>query len=781
MQYKIVHIYPSDDFLNDDNTLISFKKFVDFLHEKLKEGDSLKSKFFRFVLRHFKRYPELLKPFSIYDLKNYSQVFTLLEGVIVPNLVNEKAYALSLGVPLNPVFFLQTTAFNDLVQNRLSDITSVDDNKERKELIRYRRRKVAYDLILERLYNFEPLVKEELVHTRTDTATNLTKYFTLNIDNRFVDVACTGPLPQININLVQQQLANAGTIEEVEKILPLKQFSFSGFSVVTASDTTAKYALHKIRSAIIKHTPGDYIETYTAIIDLLRQMCGKEGITFGLLPFLKLNGRLVSYYSNYKHSVIINICNQLAISEKAFLEWINSYFENPRTLIKKNCSIETRGADAVYKAFAQSGYNGYAIVPVFYNNEVAGVLEVSVKDTALLNEILFTQIDAALPVLGQLMHQSQTEFATSITSVITNNFTTIQPSVLWKFNQVSWEYLKNTDADSMKKMEEIRFDNLHPLYGAVDIRNSTIERNNALHKDMRYYFKMVKSFLKELQVQDAAKVHALTEEANNFLDLTESSFTGNEEALIDGFMENLNTCLKEVEASPGTHNTNLINTYYRDIDLKHGKAYKNRRVLENSMQCINFIISEHFTKMQEDLQKKYPVYFEKIRTDGIEYDIYIGQSISPEKPYQKTYLSALRYLQLENMAAVAKLVYASAQSLPVHLQTTQLIYVNASSITLTFRMDEKRFDVEGGYNVRYHIIKKRIDKVLIKQTGERLTQPGRLAIIYTQPRHEKEYLDYIKKLQDKNMLLQDIELLELEQLQGVQGLKAIRVGVNFEN
>jgi hypothetical protein len=243
-------------------------------------------------------------------------------------------------------------------------------------------------------------------------------------------------------------------------------------------------------------------------------------------------------------------------------------------------------------------------------------------------------------------------------------------------------------------------------------------------------------------------------------------------------MEKLDAYLQQIEGDE-MHNKNLINTYYRDIDMKHGKAYKSRRVLENSMQCINFIISDHFSKMQEELQKKYPIYFEKVRTDGIEYDMYLGQSISPQKPYQKTYLNELRYLQLENMAAVAKLVHASAQSLPVHLQTTQLIYVNASSIAITFRMDEKRFDVEGGYNIRYHVIKKRIDKVLIKQTGERLTQPGKLAIIYTQPQHEKEYTGYIQELQKRNILKPTIELLELEQLQGVKGLKAIRAEVNL--
>jgi hypothetical protein len=121
MQYKIIHIYPSDSFLKEDNTRVSFKKFVGFLQEKLKENDSLRSKFYRFVLKHFNRYPELLKPVSIYNLKYFEHLFTLIEGVVLPNLVSEKEYALALGVPLYPVFFLETEAFDYLVQNKPSD------------------------------------------------------------------------------------------------------------------------------------------------------------------------------------------------------------------------------------------------------------------------------------------------------------------------------------------------------------------------------------------------------------------------------------------------------------------------------------------------------------------------------------------------------------------------------------------------------------------------------------------------------------------------------------
>jgi hypothetical protein len=777
MQYKIFHIVPHYQFPKTEEHYVSFKKFTEFLEEKLKDSDTLRAKFYRFVLKHFKKNPELLSPIKVTALEKYKYVFDLLEGVILPYLSNEKEFALALGVPMNPLFFLSTEAFQMLVENRPGD----EDRsvKEFKAMVQYRGKKLSYTLILERFYHFKPAVKEEMIHMRKDRKTQLTRYFNLDIDNRFVEVTHAGALPKINVNQVQQQLADEASIKELEKVFPLSQFSFAGFSIVTAADITPKYALHKMRSIIIKHNPEKYNETYKTIIELLEQLCGRQNMTFGLLPFLKLNDKLVSYYGDYAHSILINVYKKLNIPESTFLEWINEYFKNPKPIIKKECSDENKKADELFKAFSEMGYNGYSLIPVFYNNEVAGVLEVSAKEAELLDEDLLNSIDAAIPILGQLMHQSQTEFTADINNVIRTNFTSIQSSVLWKFNKVAWNYIKNTGEDSMKRIDEIRFENVHPLYGAIDIRNSTIERNNALHKDMRHYFLLVKNILNDLQVTEKNAINELIHEADNFLRQTENFFTGNEESGFDTFMEKVNFYLNGIETSEA-HNKNLIKKYFKEVDEKNGKVYKHRRILENSMQYLNFIIANHLDKMQDDVQKQYPVYFEKIRTDGIEYDMYLGQSISPKQPYKKSYLGELRLRQLKDMANIAKLVYTSAQALPIPLQTTQLIYVNASSIDITFRMDEKRFDVEGGYNIRYHIVKKRIDKVRVAETGERLTQPGKLAIIYTQPNHEKEYITYITQLQQQHILNENIELLELEELQGVTGLKAIRVQVKID-
>ena len=114
------------------------------------------------------------------------------------------------------------------------------------------------------------------------------------------------------------------------------------------------------------------------------------------------------------------------------------------------------------------------------------------------------------------------------------------------------------------------------------------------------------------------------------------------------------------------------------------------------------------------------------------------------------------------------------------LDITSLILVHSNPLAIRFRMDEKRFDVDGAYNIRYEILKKRIDKAYIKGTTERLTQPGKIAIVYSQDWEAEEYLQYIQYLQSIDYLDGNLERIELEDLQGTSGLQAFRVGFKYE-
>src|ERR1700743_3532394 len=85
----------------------------------------------------------------------------------------------------------------------------------------------------------------------------------------------------------------------------------------------------------------------------------------------------------------------------------------------------------------------------------------------------------------------------------------------------------------------------------------------------------------------------------------------------------------------------LVAPYLDAIDEHKGVAFENRRNLEISIQLINKTINAQLELAADEIQKSYPSYFEKFRTDGVEFDIYIGQSIAPDHPFDLLYLPNL--------------------------------------------------------------------------------------------------------------------------------------------
>jgi hypothetical protein len=209
--------------------------------------------------------------------------------------------------------------------------------------------------------------------------------------------------------------------------------------------------------------------------------------------------------------------------------------------------------------------------------------------------------------------------------------------------------------------------------------------------------------------------------------------------------------------------------------------YHHRKEYEESVSRINDTLARFIDKEQMAAQKVYPHYFERYVTDGLEFNIYMGQAISPRKKFDEIYLRNLKMWQLTVLTKAARVTYALERELSHPLRTTQLILCHGQTLSILFRTEERKFDVDGTYNIRYEIVKKRIDKAHIKETGERLTQPGKIAIVYSQAKDAAEYLEYIDFLQNKNLLKAEVEDVNLEELQGVIGMKALRVEINFDD
>ena len=106
--------------------------------------------------------------------------------------------------------------------------------------------------------------------------------------------------------------------------------------------------------------------------------------------------------------------------------------------------------------------------------------------------------------------------------------------------------------------------------------------------------------------------------------------------------------------------------------------------------------------------------------------------------------------------------------------------VDVTESELLSLLERDLIDQDGAYDIRHEIMKSKIDKAAVRGTLERLTQPGRLAVVYSRRKEGREIRQHIDFLQHQGCYDSDIEYLDLEGLPGVRGLKAIRVGIDLK-
>lgn len=758
-------------------TLEPVKKF---LEERARTNGNIKSAFIGLALEQFNHHTDLHKDITLDQLMQRRELLDAIYAALSVSVEDEKDHLWALCAPLTPLIFYGTDAVYSLFVDDETGRVKNTIIETHVEIAQNKRPELLYTLILSKVFHFPQAFKTQLVKTILDETTGLQKHFRLNFDMRFLNVYPKETVPDLSNEKLQSILHEPNPLQTLFSLLPFNLFRFEGLSIVTLTDVTEHYAIEGIKNYLFQKNNCSVDEYYNGIVQSLKTLVNCSNVEFGLLPVLKVNDKLVFNSETCLHSRLITSARNHGIAETAYLTVAENYFKNPRLLYFKNITPEDEAKHIYLKLLKVDGICSYALMPIFYNNTLAGTLEVYSRKEGVLTEQLLLRLDPAVPLIAQLLQSGIEEFNAKIENIVKEKFTSLQPAVEWKFNEAAWNYLK-ASARPNPKMETIFFRDVYPLYGAIDIRNSTVERNNALRSDMHVLYNKLQKTLTAIQnITNLPIIGELIYKCNRRFSLIFSSDTDNESMDVNDFLQNEVDPLMSYFRKTNSATVSVIDEYYNAADEHTGAAYENRRQLEQSMDMITSAINNYLELFIVEQKQSYPCYFEKFRTDGIEYDIYIGQSIAPDIPFDLLYLRNLRLWQVASMAAITRLTHLLQPQLPKRLQTTQLIFTNSNTIDICFRNDERRFDVEGAYNIRYQIIKKRVDKVNIKGTNERLTQTGKIAIIYHSAKDVEEYVKYVQYLQAQGTLNDDLEELELEELQGVKGLKALRVGVKLE-
>jgi len=608
------------------------------------------------------------------------------------------------------------------------------------------------------------------------------RHYKVLYNGDFVEIEKTDRAIDITPEDVAELIDNFENIALWKEKFPPQSWVFKGFVIANMFDATIDVSLSNFKANLLAKETKDerFANEFETIIRAI----------FGL-PDLKVGYAMYNdEYNSFEHV--------------PSLEGVNSYILNGESTESCSSALCSRSYDFIfkkhemycvsdvekfhtlypenvlYKKLHSQNIGSAIITSVVTEGEVHGVMEIVSPNAQELNTINATKLEDIMPYLVDSIRRSKEKFENEIELLIQKECTAIHPSVHWKFKKEAQTVLKATMEGSTRAYREVVFEDVYPLYGQIDIKGSSTARNEATKKDLILQLELVKTIIDKVHKKEAMPIYEqIRFRINKYLTDLEEKLQVDSERLVLSFLKNEIVPLYDHLMKKNPSLAKLINEYRELVDSTKGFIYKHRKDYDESVMLINRKMAGILDDKQMEAQEMYPHYFERFKTDGVEHNLYIGESITKDDSFNKIYLYNLRLWQLQVMCEMENSFYKLKEELPVPLDVASMILIFNSSLSLRFRMDEKRFDVDGTYNARYEVVKKRVDKAHIKGTTERVTQPGQITIIYSQKSDEIEFLKYIEFLQSKKYLGQNVEIHELDDLQGVTGLKAIRVNVLY--
>jgi hypothetical protein len=754
---------------------LSFEKVYEFYKKYTKDKKHPYFESAKKVIDHLSHYPELIDGFDDFSLieKYKKEIDLMLNGLFPEILTNNEIKAAS--IPFSFTSFKLSTRFKNILNNAGDTYEFKIRNLEENELYLH-----ACVMILSYCYGYTIDLKRPFFFDIPDCKLGITKHYRVAFNSDLAEVIPTDKAPKITYDDYKMLLDNFDNIEIWKEKFPPNSYIFKGFGIMNLFDVTAEETLSSLKANLLRKDDN-------LIVDLQQNLREFYNIKDLKLGFSMFDAKSNASAKRIKKSESLILNSEKEISCNAYFcdGIVNKVFNNFESFTISNVQKygEDTGGNPFYENLISKGIQSIILVPIKSdNNNDLALLEIASPRPYELNSVSQNKLKDILVVFRTAVERASEEHQNSLEATIQDHYTSIHPSVKWRFYQAAEKYFSaKMSGEKRPVIDDIIFENVNPLYGQLDIKGSSIARNSAIKEDLLSQLSLALNVLDQAFNKEEIPIYEeLMFRIEAYINaLNKGLKSGDEVAILDFLKREIYPVFDHAKKLD-VDIEKLVNAYINKLDKNLHVVYEKRKAYELSVNLLNEKLAEHLDKKQEAAQKMFPHYFERYKTDGVEFNTYIGQSLVQDKIYSELYLNNLRLWQLQTMCEMENIAFKLKEKLEYKLQIASLILVHSNPLSIKFRMDEKKFDVDGAYNIRYEIIKKRIDKVHIKDTNNRLTVPGKIAIVYTQEKDARAYMKYMKYFQSKK-ILGKVEKLELEDLQGVSGLKALRVEVIYKS
>ena len=750
-------------------SLLSFAPLIKFWKSKTNSRDRGTALLAHEIIQQLDASLDLLTPIRDVELltKHKSFIDLLMSGLFAFAQQDQQ-----MGQAVRPFSlegFYRTNRFiKFLKNNRLSIINNKDVRSIRQDAIVR-----AGCMILNTFYGQKFPLKDPYIFTARADDTFVETHYKAALNLDFLEIKKKRALPALSEEEIFELINNFDKPELWLEKIPPTHFEFHGLVAVNLVDVTEEEAMSRIRQFLLQRDAVLEEHTIAQMEDLLSSYFNVPGLRLGLTEYKtsKESGSTENFA--VRQHLLKKAFPELKIKEYEQSIYYQSVRDSHANIFQNITKLKDK--TPLEEQLIKEGIQSIYIAPLERSSgKIFGILELAAPGPYALNSFTRIKIKEIQPLFRSALSRKVDEINNAIGAIIRKKYTNIHPSVEWRFLEEANRILFGESVEP----KPIIFENVYPLYGQADVVSSTMQRNRAIQADM------MENWQELLILLQLAKKYGAPEKADAIIRLVEeiklgheTMFTPDEELesreLIASVIHPFLHSVKNIHAKVLQH----WEEYGQLIDPKLGMIATRRKNFEASMLMINQTIVSFLDEEEAAMQKVLPHYFERYQTDGISYDLFLGNSLLKTQRFEIQQLETFRLWQLKSMCELTRRIANLQSDLSHHMTTAQLILVYSLPMTIRFRMDEKKFDVDGNDNVRYALLKKRIDKALILGTANRLTLPGKVAIVYSQDKDRQEYQKYLDYLIEKKIIEPNVENLELAALQGIKGLKALRITV----
>ena len=766
------HSLPTD---TPFNTQISFHKLIESLEEIALTDVDYRSNYAQGLLKEIALVPEFKTGIKEYSTitENEKLLKNLLADLFPTALTKNEIKAIT--IPFQNITFNYTDRFTQILQHAGATFDMTIRNFDDDQLYI-----LSCILILNSYYAQKFDYNKPLFYDIPDE-NGVLKHYRILYNADFIEISPTAASPILTPEDIDLLMDNYNDIALWKSKFPNSSWNLKGFGIVSLYDASVESAISNLKTNLLK---SDNTETKDSqgIQTIFRTIFKIPDLKVGLIMYSEDDKKFTKPpYNNNKEATSYILCEkEEEICEKAlFSSSLQVLLDDRKPFIISDVAhfSENTTSSAFANHLLKQNINSCILAPVIKGDKLLGIVELVSSSPKALNSINANNLDLLLPYVVDTLDRYNIDLQNQIEAIIQREYTAIHSSVYWKFRNEAQKYYQTQSPSKDYIFKEITFKEVYPLYGQIDIKSSSDHRNETVKEDLNNQISQLLTILNELTTN--TKLELLEQrkfELQSYTKDLKLELKADTEQQIQHYIQKeIHPVLKNSKNE--AQQQLLIDAYFTELDPKTDLFYHARRKFDDAMSIINKKMASVLDREQVEAQQLFPHYFERFKTDGVEHNLYIGQSIAPNQKFDLLYLNNLRLWQLLALCKMELEHHRLKVLLPYELDVTSLILVFSSPLSIRFRMDEKRFDVDGTYNARYEVVKKRIDKAHIKGTLDRITQKEKITIVYSHQHEETEYLKYIEYLQFKKIIEPTVEQFDIEELQGVSGLKALRIKV----